>query len=346
MHSCGSWTLALLVFLAFSGPVSGGASSDGMHVVWIIADDMGPQLGCYGTPGVRTPNLDRLAAEGMRFTNAFSSAPVCSSSRSAIITGMHQSAINAHQHRTISKPPLPDGIAPLPVILAEAGVSSFNGNFNLGKPGKRDYNFAWSGPALYAGNDWATGAREDPDDRQRFFQQVQIFEPHRRFRKNTVPAREMVLEVPSWLPDTPLVRADEAGYLESIEVLDRKVGRILQRIDSAGETERTVVIFLGDHGRPQVRSKQWLYNAGLHVPLIIRWPGVVPAGVLNEELVCLVDLAPTTLAVMGVDVPDWMHGRVLVGPDREPPVDVVCPELKQFVWITINWTTENHWSTP
>lgn len=290
---------------------------DQPDVIWIVADDLGPQLGCYGTRGVRTPHIDRLAAEGMRFTNAFSTAPVCSASRSAMITGISQTAIDSHQHRTIDKQPLPDGIKPLPAILQEHGVLCFNGNFNLKKKGKTDYNFLWSGAPLYQGSDWAKAGDEQ------FFAQVQIYEPHRTFKANRIPAREVALDVPAWLPDHPLVRADEAGYLATIEVLDEKVGRILDRLDAEGLAQDTVVIFVGDHGRPQVRGKQWLYGAGLHVPLIIRWPGIVSPGSVNDELVSLVDLAPTTLAAMGFSRPTWMHGRVLVGSDVESPVDAI-----------------------
>ena len=287
------------------------------NVVWIVADDLGDQLGCYGTRGVRTPNIDRLASQGIRFTNAFSSAPVCSASRSALITGVSQTAIGAQHHRTLNKQALPDGIEPLPAILAGHGVASFNGNFNLSRNGKTDYNFKWPGPPLYTGADFFSATTLP------FFAQVQIYEPHRSFSKDGVPSRELILEVPPWLPDVPLVRADEAGYLASIEILDRKVGRILDRIEKQGLAGNTVVIFLGDHGRPQVRGKQWLYDAGLHVPLIIRWPGVVPPGSENSELVSLIDLAPTTLAVMGLPRPHWMHGRVLVGPQTQDPVQAI-----------------------
>jgi N-sulfoglucosamine sulfohydrolase len=277
------------------------------NVLWIIADDLGPQLGCYGTRGVRTPNLDRLASEGMRFTQAFSPAPVCSTSRSAFITGVSQTATGCQHHRTPIKRPLPPGVTPLPALLAEAGIPSFNGSFNLKKRGKSDYNFQWTGAPLYKGPNWE--GTEEP-----FFAQVQIFEPHRGFKKNALPARELALELPPWLPEDPLARADEAGYLSSIEVLDRKVGNILDRLEAAGLTETTLVIFIGDHGRPQVRGKQWLYDAGIHVPMIVRWPGMVEPGTVNTSMTSLIDLAPTTLAAFNLEIPLAMQGRVVVGP--------------------------------
>jgi uncharacterized sulfatase len=302
------------LLLVFGGPSVLAAETP--NVIWIIADDLGPQLNCYGTRGVRTPNLDRLASEGMRFTQAFSSAPVCSTSRSAFITGVSQTAIGCQHHRTPVKQPLPANIQPLPALLAKAGIPSFNGNFNLKRKGKTDYNFKWTGESLYVGSNW-DGAEEP------FFAQVQIFEPHRGFAKNTLPAREVALELPPWLPEDPLSRADEAGYLASIEVLDRKVGQILQLLDRQGLKDTTLVIFVGDHGRPQVRGKQWLYDAGIHVPMIIRWPGVVEQGSINTSLTSLIDLAPTTLAAFGLEIPLAMQGRVLAGPREGKETDMV-----------------------
>lgn len=293
------------LLLVFGGPPVLAAETP--NVIWIIADDLGPQLNCYGTRGVRTPNLDRLASEGMRFTQAFSSAPVCSTSRSAFITGVSQTAIGCQHHRTPVKQPLPANIQPLPALLAKAGIPSFNGNFNLKRKGKTDYNFKWIGESLYVGSNW-DGA-EKP-----FFAQVQIFEPHRGFKKNTLPGRDVALELPPWLPEDPLARADEAGYLSSIELLDRKVGAMLDRLDAAGLADTTLVIFVGDHGRPQVRGKQWLYDAGIHVPMIVRWPGVVKPGTVNTSMTSLIDLAPTTLAAFGLEIPLAMQGRVVIGP--------------------------------
>ena len=157
--------------------------------------------------------------------------------------------------------------------------------------------------------DWTQRAEGQP-----FFAQVQIKEPHRKFvtRSRDFPAAP----IPPYYPDHPVTRADWANYLASIEALDAKVGDVLDRLDAEGLTDNTLVFFFGDHGRPHVRGKQWLYDGGLHVPLLVRWPGKIGPGTVDRRLVSLLDLMPTTLAAAGVAVPDRVQ---LVGADLMDP---------------------------
>ncbi len=269
------------------------------NVVWIIADDLGPELGCYGYPDVATPNLDRLAASGARYTHAFSTSPVCSPSRTAFQTGQYQTTVGGHHHDTRIKPELPDSIPTVTGLMRRAGYFVSNGK---GSPvaekrvAKSHFNFVYDASEFFDGFDWSQRAEGQP-----FFAQVQIKEPHRAFVKSDRPRPDA--PIPPYYPDHPVTRADWANYLASIEVLDQKVGAVLDRLDAEGLADNTLVIFFGDHGRPHVRGKQWLYDGGLHVPLILRWPSVIEPGTVMDPLASLLDLMPTTLGAAGVDVP-------------------------------------------
>ena len=280
--------------------LSATAAAEPPNILWIVADDLSPDLGCYGDPRARCPRIDALAAEGIRFTRAFATAPVCSSSRSAFITGVTQTTLGAHHHRTWAKPQPPDGVRPLPDLMREAGYFVCSGKGTPKSPrGKEDYNLQLPN-RIYDGTDWSQRRPGQP-----FFAQVQIFEPHRAFVATDDPGDDVT--VPPYLPDHPIVRRDIAAYYATAEVLDRKVGQVLDRLDAEGLATNTWVMFFGDHGRPQIRCKQWLYDGGIHVPLIVRGPGAAPA--VDGRLISLIDLAPTTLGLAGLPVPDWMQGR-------------------------------------
>lgn len=276
------------------------------HLLWIIADDLSPELGCYGYPHVQTPNLDRLAAEGARFNRAFATAPVCSSSRSAFITGMYQTSIGCRHHRTEDVKPLPAGVIPLTERLRRAGYFVCNGKDPAARQrGKSDYNFAYTDEELFDGFHW----RQRPDGKP-FFAQIQIHEPHRPFVNQPVTEpRHLEAALPPVYLDDPLARRDWQAYLQSIEVLDRKVGEVLAQLESDGLADNTIVVFLGDHGRPHIRDKQFLYEGGLHVPLLVRWPGKIPPGTVRDELVSLIDLVPSCLAMLGVALEGRLQGR-------------------------------------
>ncbi|MEW4527936.1 sulfatase [Maioricimonas sp. JC845] len=273
------------------------------NVLWIVSDDLGVELGCYGEQHVATPNLDRLAREGVRFARAFASSPVCSSSRTAFITGMYQTTVGGHHHRTRKMPVLPDGVRPLTAIFRDAGYYVCNMNRPTGSRGKAkvDYNFQHG--ELFDGNDWSGRAEGQP-----FFAQLQIKQPHRPFVSDPSPDRWQQVDLPPQYPDHPVTRRDWANYLASIEVMDAKVGEVLDRLDAEGIADNTLVVFFGDHGRPHVWGKQWLYEGGIHVPLIIRWPGHLAPGTVDDRMISLIDLAPTTLAAVGITPPATMQG--------------------------------------
>ena len=300
--------LAVAILTALSAQ-SRCLADDRPNVLWIVSDDLSPELGCYGYQGVKTPNLDRLAVQGTRYTNAFATAPVCSSSRSAFITGVYQTTTGTHHHRTLNKRPLPKPIEPITELLRRAGYFVSNCNSTMKRVGKSDFNFKTDQP-VFDGVHWSQRKAGQP-----FFAQIQIKEPHRDFVVAKNPRRAESVQIPGYYPEHPVVRADWANYLESIEVLDRHVGAVLDRLEQDGLADNTVVFFFGDHGRPHYRDKQWLYDGGLRVPLIVRWPENVEPGDVVDQLVSLLDVSAATVALAGLDVPDWMDGRDLLADD-------------------------------
>ena len=273
------------------------------NILWIVADDLGTDLGCYGEKAVFTPNLDKLAKEGVKYDNFFTVTAVCSPSRSTLITGMYPTSINCHQHRTRNKKPLPNGIKPVTHYFREAGYFTFNGDFrDPAKPGKQDYNFI--AEDIYDGTDWT---HREAD--QHFFGQIQIFYPHRPFiRDLSHPVDTANVNIPPYYPDHPITRIDWALYLEFIQLLDIEVGKILDRLEEEGLAENTIVFFFGDQGRPHVRAKQFMYDGGIHTPFIMRWPDGRDHGVSETRLVSNIDISVTSLILAGIEVPRHLQG--------------------------------------
>ena len=316
------WGLTLLLALAESAQ----SAPPPLNVVWIVVDDMSPHFACYGEPLVDSPNIDRLAREGTRFTQAFTTAPVCSPCRSALITGCYQTSIGAHHHRSgrgVEKIRLPAGVVPVPALFQQSGYHTALGGplvANTPRLGKSDYNFEWA-TSIYHGNDWASRKPGQP-----FFMQVQLhggkyregarWEERARARLGTLvdPA---AVQLPPYYPADPVLREDWARYLDTCRFTDREVGDVLERLDREGLADSTLVIFTTDHGISHARGKQFLYEEGLRVPLIIRGPGI-PAGATRTDLAQLIDLAPTSLALAGLPVPPAMQGQNLFDPQRAP----------------------------
>ncbi len=284
------------------------------NIVWFICEDMGPDLGCYGEPQADTPHLDRLADSGMRYTNAFTTAPVCSPSRSSFMTGMYPTSIDAHHHRShrITDHALPAGVRVITDWLRPAG-------YHTATPwkAKRDWNFDYHGKAgkdrPYDSRDWSSLKANQP-----FFAQVQVSESHRSFHGPRRADPDKV-EVPPYYPDHPKVRKDWARYLDSVAVADRKFGKMMKKLKADGLLENTIIFMFADHGRAMVRGKQWPYDSGLGIPLLVRWPQSMDppkhyeAGTVSDRLVSAIDITATTLWAAGVEPPMTMQGRVIYG---------------------------------
>lgn len=320
---------ALLAFLC--GPVSAADTPPRPNILWILVDDMSANFSCYGETTIRTPNLDALAEQGTRFRRAFVTAPICSISRSALITGCYQTSIGCQNHRSGSaKFPihLPAGMKTVPRLLKEAGYHTCNISIDellRGKGpvsiAKTDYNFVWDRAATYDRTHWAERKAGQP-----FFAQVQLHGGKHRGQKPGPgwPAKALAalgsltptnaVKLPPYLPEDETIRADWAQYLDTVRYTDWEVGRIVQRLKDAGELDRTVIIFWTDHGISHVRAKQFLYDAGIHVPLVLRGPGI-GAGIVREDLVEHIDIAAVTLALAGLPRPASMQARDFLAKD-------------------------------
>ncbi len=291
------------------------------NILWISVEDLSPHLGCYGDSLARTPNIDQLAREGMRFTQAYTPAGVCAPCRSAIITGMYQNSIGTHHMRTTHTAPglpTPYLAVPPPYVktfteyLRSAGYYCTNNS-------KTDYQFgvpftAWDESGREA--HW----RNRPDKRLPFFAVFNFTTTHESGNwddpEHTDPQD---VEVPPYYPDTLPVRKDIARLYDNIALMDRQAGDILQQLREDGLEEETMVFFWSDHGDGLPRAKRWLYDSGIKVPLIIRWPGKLKPNSVNNDLVSFVDLGPTVLSLAGVPVPVHMQGRPFLGDQAGPP---------------------------
>ncbi len=308
-------TLCLLTTSAF-------AADKRPNILWIITEDMGPELACYGTPEVSTPVLDDLARRGVRYANAFTVTPVCSTSRSGFCTGMYPITTGAHQHRTSGahKKPLPEGTRPITHRLQDAGYYTANIRTHDGKrvgTGKVDWDFEIEGRP-FQGSQW-----EDLKGRQPFYAQINFSQSHRGWGAPAHADPDKV-KLPPYYPDHLLARQDWAEYLDEITEVDGLIGNVLESLKQDGLADNTIVIMFGDHGRAHVRGKQWCYDSGLAVPMIVYIPPGLERpknfqpGSVDERLIASIDVTATTLDLAGVEKPASMQGRIFLGPNSDP----------------------------
>ncbi len=295
----------------------------------LVGEDTGRHLGCYGDRYAQTPYLDQLAAEGCRYTNAFTHTPVCAPSRSGLVTGRYPWAIGTqHMRSLLLNPP-----RLFTQELRDAGV-------HVAWPTKTDFNF--TPPPEFADStaDWLETLPTDPPAGPAFlYRNFEITHESRVWDINPLSdqtyARSLAqlapdklhdpadAPVPPYLPDTHETRRDIARYYDNLLLQDRQIGRALAGLETAGIADHTLVIYLTDHGRGLPREKRWCYDAGLHLPLIVRWPGRIKPGSVNDELIAWVDIAPTILSVMGQAIPAHYDGQVFLGDAKAPPRDYV-----------------------
>lgn len=307
------------------------------NVVWISVEDMNARLGAYGDSLARTPHIDRLAREGRRYTNAFTVAGVCAPNRSAIITGMYQNSIGTHHMRTTHEAPglpTPYSAVPPPFVKTFTEYLRENGYFTTNRC-KTDYQFetpetAWD---VNCGEQahWRSGRRADD---QPFFSVFNFTVTHESgmwaSEDDTLTTDPDAVSVPPYIPDTDSVRRQLARHYDNIAEMDRRVGEILDQLEDDGLADETVVIFWSDHGDGLPRHKRWIYDSGIHVPLVVRWPGVLEAGSVSEELVSSVDFGPTVLSIAGVEIPAHVQGRPFLGERDEEGRDYVFAARDRF----------------
>ncbi len=289
------------------------------NIIWLMAEDIGPDIECYGMPAVKTPNLNKLAETGIKFTKAFCTNPICSPSRSAMMTGVMQNKINAQHHRSNRDVPLTPDVQPFTYHLRKAGYTCVLGNHSvMGKGRKTDVNFKskaigeWDGTqnfGLFDKYDTFT-----PAD-QPFFAQIQLVVTHRgdwwddvrAQSKHRVNPDDVVM--PPYMADDPVVRLDWAKYLDQMEYMDDEVGMIIQELKDKGMYENTIIIFIGDNGRCNIRGKGYLFDPGLHVPLIVNWPEGIKKNQVREDVVSTTDITATILDFAGIEIPKYMTGK-------------------------------------
>lgn len=319
-----AWALLLTGLTSAQAPANRKS-----NILWIVMDDIGAQLPCYGEKSIQTPHIDRLVREGTRFENAFLTCSVCSPSRSAMITGMYQTTIGAHHHRSgrgTEKIHLPPGIEPVPALFQRAGYHTSNAgdpNRDKGKGlGKTDYNFEWN-PKIYDGPDWSTRKTDQP-----FFAQIQLWGGKCRndkgqWYRNAAPkalgtlTNPAQITLPPYYPLDAVLLEDWAQYLDCIRFCDKQIGDILQRLEKEGILEQTYIILMGDNGISHARGKQFLYDEGIRTPFIVRGPGITK-GAVRRDLIEHIDMAATSLAWAGLPVPAWMQGRDVFAKEYKP----------------------------
>jgi len=317
----------MVLLLAMGGYGSLAAEAKRPNILWLIGEDMGPEaLSRSGTPQVWTPNLDQLASNGVYYSHAYL-GQVCSVSRSSFMTGMYAVSIDAQNHRTTNKRPLPPGVRVLTDWLRDAGYFTANvvtlpEACGFKGSGKLDWNFKTLDQP-FDSKDW-----NDLKSHQPFYAQINFSETHRKF-KAPAKADPAKVIIPPYYPDDPITRQDWAQYLDSATELDRKIGLVLKQLAADGLADNTVVVFFGDNGAAMVRAKQFCYEEGFHVPLMIRWPKEIPApkqiqaGRVDERFIDGIDLAPTMLALAGAAKPAKMQGRIFLGDQAEAPREYV-----------------------
>ncbi len=330
--------LLLIITCLLTTLTSCASAAERPNILWIYLEDVSGWFSCCGDTVIETPHIDALAARGTRFTRFYTPAGVCSATRSAIITGMMQTSIGAHNHRSCrpsfrGKPMgefdenvLPDSVVPLPVLFRRAGYWTFN------EGGKDDYNFTfdkaefydyersrggWGPRSLVNGDCWKDRAAGQP-----FFGQVQLGGGKLGKRAPAVVDRSAV-PVPPYYPDIPEVREEIAHHYDCLLKTDEQVGQIIQALKRDGLHDNTLIILFSDHGYKLHRHKQFLYEGGIHMPLITAGPNIA-AGRVRHDLVSGIDISAASLAAAGITVPDTMEGRRFLASDYQPRNYVVA----------------------
>ena len=347
--------VALLVFLFPPAKALRAGESSQPNILWIFCEDLSPFLGCYDDPvnAGHTPTIDSLASNGVVFQRAYATAPVCSASRSAIITGVMQTTTGTHQHRSSRttdgevvpealRIQLPVGMKTIPELMREAGYFTFNS-------GKDDYNFHYDRRSLYAVgtkpsykpgmNGWqgnkarfSTSFTKDTwssreDTSRPWFGQIMLWGGKanaQHVRRGEKLANDEV-PLPPYFPDIPAHRKSWTMHYNAVRGTDAQVEQILAQLEADGEREKTIVFFFSDHGsNHSLRHKQFCYEGGLHIPLIIAGEhGDFQAGEVRSDLVSALDISATTLALAGVELPSYFNGQNLFADEFQPRSHVI-----------------------
>lgn len=288
------------------------------NILWLVAEDLSPLISCYGDSTVATPNLDRLAREGVRYTHCFDVSGVCAPSRSALITGMYPTYIGTNNMRTSQKIPeaglhgysvvLPDGVKMFSEWMRTEGYYCTNND-------KEDYQFraplsGWDESSKQA--HW----RNRPEGKP-FFSVFNFAVSHesRIWMKegDSLLVDPAKVRLPPYFPESPVIRRDVARMYSNVAEMDAQVGEILEQLEADGLLEKTIIFWYSDNGGPLPRNKREIYDSGIRIPLLIRFPGKKFAGTVDDRLISFVDFAPTVLSLADVRIPSYMQGQAFLG---------------------------------
>ncbi len=318
--------MALLLLVASHAFAQVNASAKQPNILWITCEDMSPHLGCYGEKVAKTPNLDQLASEGIRYTRMFAVYGVCAPSRSSIITGMFPSSIGTQHHRTIQKVVDTDGKDGYPAgfypyeAVVPAEVKCFpeylrQAGYYCTNNAKTDYQFT-APETVWDENSNKAHWRNRPAGKP-FFSVFNINVTHESqvWERKTQPilVASQAITVPPYYPDDSIVRREMAVFLSNVIEMDKQVGNILQQLKEDGLYENTIIFFFSDHGDGLPLSKREVYDRGTRVPFIVRLPGKAQAGKVEEELHSFIDLAPTILSLANITIPSHLQGKAFLG---------------------------------
>ncbi|NND34070.1 MAG: sulfatase [Saprospiraceae bacterium] len=309
------------------------AQPDQPNIVFIIADDVGwNDLGCYGSEVAHTPNIDKIAAEGMRFTNAFLTASSCSPSRCSMISGRYPHNSGAAELHT----PLPESQIPFPLLLKDIGYYTVQaGKTHFGEAALRcfDHAYGQKDGGVGAEERWVQCLEERPKN-QPFFAWFAAIDAHRDWQIDgygVTPDPDKI-EVPPFLSDDQRTREDLASYHHEISRWDYYTGAVVQELERQGVADNTVIIVTSDNGMPFPRAKTRVYDSGMQAPLIVKWPGQIQGGHICESLVSAVDLAPTIIDMAGLPPYAPFQGKsfraLFTNPDQE---------FRKLVYSEHNW---------
>ncbi len=314
------WLLTLAAIVLFQSAAHAGESPKKLpNIVWFTCEDMGPHLGSYGDNYATTPNLDKFAQRSLRYLNVWSNAPVCAPARTTLISGMYASSTGSEHMRSMTH--LPETMRLFVAYLRLRGYYCSNRV-------KEDYNLEKKGLVWDDSSNKAHYKNRKAG--QPFFSVFNFTITHEsqiRKRPHKLVHDPAKVRIPAYHPDTPEVRHDWAQYYDNITTMDKEVGAILRELEEAGLAEDTIVLFFSDHGSGMPRNKRWLYDCGLHVPLLIhfpeRWRELAPkdyaVGGTTPRLVSFVDFGPSMISLSGQRPPEHMQGEAFLGPFAAPP---------------------------
>lgn len=328
--------------------------SEALNVIWLSCEDMGPVLGAYGVDAIKTPNIDKLASEGITYTKAYSTVGVCAPSRFSIITGMYAARLGAHNMRTgnFHNYKTPEEITyktyqevrdktgrnvPEYGVVPPSYVKCFTeylraDDYYCANNFKCDYQFNAPFTAWDEVSDKAS-YRNAPKGKPFFYvHNFMVTHESRIWLRKDEPltVKPEDVPVPDYFADIPEVRHDIARKYSNIEEMDRQLGELMKQLEEDDLLDKTIIFFWSDHGGNLLRQKRAVGNSGLHVPLIVRYPDKRKAGNIEDRIVSLMDLGPTTMSLLGIKPPEYFDGKAFAGNFEESPREFAFGSADRF----------------